>query len=137
MFFSRLLLYLQKGFDMEITKVSKDAFAVFAACARTRQYFGISVDPVARGQYKFVWAFKISKDQAVKEGFDRQQVKGAISVDPGFNFWPHCGGQEFVQCGNCGKFFCYYEGASSCPHCGQRIGQITTANEFSFGGGGF
>ena len=51
---------------MNFTPVSKEAFAVLAACSRSREYFGISVDPVGKRQFKLVWAFKMTKDQAVK-----------------------------------------------------------------------
>ena len=47
-----------------------------AACERTKQPFGITVDKICSGQYKFVWAFKIDKEKAQREGdvYKRQVV---------------------------------------------------------------
>lgn len=122
---------------MNFTPVSKEAFAIFSACSRSREYFGISVDPVSRNQFKLVWSFKMSKDQAIREGTDRKQVSGQVYPDENFNFCPYCGGRTFVQCGKCGRFFCYNEEARECPLCHVRIGGIEAASNFSFGGGGY
>lgn len=122
---------------MNFTPVSKEAFAILAGCSRSREFFGISVDPVSRNQFKLVWAFKMSKDQAIREGTDKRNVSGQVFADENFNFCPYCGGQTFAQCGKCGHFICYNEEATECPICHVRIGGITAAESFSFGGGGY
>lgn len=61
-----------------MTTLSNEAFAVMAACERTKQPFGITVDKICSGQYKFVWAFKIDKEKAQREGYGKTNVKGNI-----------------------------------------------------------
>lgn len=61
-----------------MTTLSNEAFAVMAACERTKQPFGITVDKICSGQYKFVWAFKIDKEKAQREGCGKTNVKGNI-----------------------------------------------------------
>ena len=46
-----------------MSKLSKDAFAIMAMCEKTKEPFGITVDP-RNGCYAFAWAFKIKKEQA-------------------------------------------------------------------------
>ena len=64
-----------------MTTLSNEAFAVMAACERTKQPFGITVDKICSGQYKFVWAFKIDKEKAQREGYGKINVKGNIPLD--------------------------------------------------------
>ena len=122
---------------MNFTPVSKEAFAILAACSRSREYFGIAVDPVGKKQFKLVWSFKMTKDQAIREGTDKRNVQGQILTDQNFNFCPYCGGKMFAQCGNCGHFICYNNEINQCPICHIRIGGLQEASEFSFGGGGY
>lgn len=74
-----------------MTTLSNEAFAVMAACERTKQPFGITVDKICSGQYKFVWAFKIDKEKAQREGYGRTKVKGNIILDTEYPGCPYCG----------------------------------------------
>ena len=56
-------------------KLSNKAFAVMAMCEKTKEPFGITVDP-REGCYAFSWAFKIKKEQAKREGYDKTHVRG-------------------------------------------------------------
>ena len=61
-----------------MSKLSKDAFAIMAMCEKTKEPFGITVDP-RNGCYAFAWAFKIKKEQAKSQAV---QIKNAqIKVD--------------------------------------------------------
>ena len=73
---------------MTITPVSNEAFAVLAECEETKKPFGITIDPRGRDM-RFVWAFKIDRSKAHREGFDRKSVNGTISLDANFNGCPH------------------------------------------------
>ena len=44
--------------NMDITPISKEAFAVLAECEETKKPFGITIDPKGSDLH-FVWAFKI------------------------------------------------------------------------------
>ena len=59
-----------------MSKLSKNAFAIMAMCEKTKEPFGITIDP-REGCYAFAWAFKIKKDQAKREGYDKTHVHGA------------------------------------------------------------
>ena len=74
-----------------MTTLSNEAFAVMAACERTKQPFGITVDKICSGQYKFVWAFKIDKEKAQREGCGKTNVKGNIILDTEYPGCPYCG----------------------------------------------
>ena len=73
-----------------MSKLSKDAFAIMAMCEKTKEPFGITVDP-RNGCYAFAWAFKIKKEQAKREGYDKTHVRGVVMYDDNFNGCPHCG----------------------------------------------
>lgn len=46
---------------MSITRISKKAFAIVAECPNEKKPYGITVDPISDKEFKFVWAFKISR----------------------------------------------------------------------------
>lgn len=80
-----------------MSKLSKDAFAIMAMCEKTKEPFGITVDP-RNGCYAFAWAFKIKKEQAKREGYDKTHVRGMVMYDDNFNGCPHCGAKNFYIC---------------------------------------
>ena len=43
-----------------MSKLSKDAFAIMAMCEKTKEPFGITVDP-RNGYYAFAWAYSASQ----------------------------------------------------------------------------
>lgn len=121
---------------MAITPVSKEAFAIFATCEETKKPYGITVDPVL-GRLKFVWAFKIDKAKAHREGFDGKHVNGAIILDDNFPGCPHCGEKRFYICGSCGVVVCWHgQERVACPNC-KKTGTLKTAESFDLRGGGF
>ena len=61
-----------------MSKLSNKAFAIMAVCEKTKEHFGIIVDP-RNGCYAFTWAFKIKKEQAKKEGYE-QTCRSGLSV---------------------------------------------------------
>ena len=123
---------------MAITKISKDAFAILAKCSRTKKYFGISVDPIGRNEFSFVWAFPIDQRQAHNEGFDAQHVHGSISFDQNYNGCPHCGETGFFICGACGMLACYSGNQYKvvCPHCNKTL-SLTESSDFDLSGGSY
>lgn len=119
-----------------MSKLSKDAFAVMAICAKINEHFGITVDP-RKGTYTFCWGFKMKKERARKEGYDATTVRGAIDYDPEFNGCPYCGAKRFYICNQCGKIVCYDgEEYVTCPNCGGG-GIVRVAESFDLTGGNF
>lgn len=121
---------------MDITPISKEAFAVLAECEETRKSFGITIDPKGRN-LRFIWAFKIDRSKAQHEGFAGRSVNGTISLDTNFNGCPHCGSKRFYICDNCKTVVCWHgQERVTCPHC-HMTGTIYAAESFNLKGGGF
>lgn len=121
---------------MEITHLSDKAFATLVICEKTKQPFGVTVDPVG-GKLKLVWAFKIDKEKAHREHFDATHVRGSIFLDKNFPGCPYCGSKEFVICGNCGANSCYHgQRMWTCPSCGN-VGEVISVDSIDLEGGGF
>lgn len=121
---------------MDITPISNEAFAVLAECEETSKPFGITIDPHGR-DLRFIWAFKIDRSKAQREGFADKTVNGSISLDANFNGCPHCGSKRFYICDNCKTIVCWHgQERITCPHCHQ-AGTICRAESFDLRGGGF
>lgn len=119
-----------------MTPVSEKAFAVMAVCPEAKKYYGITVDYLRKGAYKFVWAFPIDKEKAHREGYDSQRVHGSIEMDSEFPGCPYCKSSQFVFC-SCGAVMCWHgQKTIKCPQCGQS-GEITMASAVDIKGGGF
>ena len=121
-----------------MANLSKDAFAVMCTCGKTKETFGITIDPRG-GVYSMCWAFKIKKDQAKREGYDKVKVHGAVDGDPNFNGCPYCGSKDFFVCPRCGHFVCFdgkLDVQVTCPNCGGS-GIVKRAESLDISGGGF
>lgn len=119
-----------------MTTLSNKAFAIMAVCEETKQPFGITIDFIGPRRYKFVWAFKIDKERAHREGYDEHSVTGSVELDPDYPGCPYCGTKQFYIC-RCGKIVCYHgEESVTCPACGQS-GVITEVREINLNGGGY
>lgn len=79
-----------------------------AVCEETKQPFGITVDLIDPRRYKFVWAFKIDKERAHREGYDEHSVTGSVELDPDYPGCPYCGTKQFYIC-RCGKSYAIME----------------------------
>ena len=119
-----------------MTKLSDKAFAIMAVCPEAKKYYGITVDEIHRGAYKFVWAFPIDKDKAQREGYDSQHVHGSVELDTEYPGCPYCKSNQFIFC-SCGAVMCWHgQRVVKCPKCGQS-GEVTAASSFDLHGGGF
>lgn len=120
-----------------MTTLSDEAFAVMAACEKTKQFFGITVDKIRKGQYKFVWTFKIDKEKAHREGYDQTSVKGNVALDAEYPGCPYCGEKRFIICSSCNTFFCHHgQEFVTCPTCGAS-GNVASVEQVNLKGGGF
>lgn len=119
-----------------MSKLTKNAFAIMAMCENKKEPFGITVD-ARDGGYAFVWAFKIKKEQAKREGYDKTHVRGAVDYDVDFNGCPHCGSKYFYIYSSCGKVVCYHgQKVVTCPNCGTSSA-LQSAASVDLSGGGF
>ncbi len=120
-----------------MTTLSDEAFAIMAMCGREKKPYGITVDKVGYGQFKFVWTFKIDMAKARREGYDAKTVRGSITLDKDYPGCPHCGAKDYYTCGSCGTVVCYHgEEAVTCPKCGNH-GEIKTVDAVDLRGGGY
>lgn len=119
-----------------MTKLSDKAFAIMAICPESKKYYGITVDYIRRNVYTFVWAFKIDKEKAHREGYDSQHVHGAIELDSEFPGCPYCGNYKFIFC-SCNAVVCWHgQKVVKCPSCGQ-TGEVIMTSSVDLCGGGF
>lgn len=119
-----------------MTTLSNEAFAVMAVCEETHQPFGITVDCTGPRRYRFVWPFRISEEQARREGYDRHTVTDSVTLDNCYPGCPHCGSRRFWLCA-CGKVVCWHgQPTVTCPCCG-RTGELAATEEVELNGGGY
>lgn len=119
-----------------MTPLSDNAFAILVECPETQKYYGITVDLMRKDVYKFVWAFKIDKDKAGREGYDEKRVHGKIELDSEFPGCPYCKSKQFVFCG-CGSVMCWHgQSIITCPNCGQ-TGEVSAISSVDLKGGGY
>lgn len=119
-----------------MTPVSDKAFAIMATCPKQNKHYGITVDYLRPNAFKFVWAFKIDRDKAKREGYDSRQVQGSIDLDSEYPGCPYCKSRQNVFC-SCGAVLCWNgESVINCPVCGQR-GEVSMVDSVSMRGGGF
>lgn len=119
-----------------MTPVSDKAFAIMAVCPETNKTYGITVDTVSDNTYKFVWAFKIDKDKARREGYAEQHVHGFVTLDSEYPGCPYCKSKQFIFC-SCGAVMCWHgQSVVTCPSCGYH-GEVSAASSVDLNGGGF
>ncbi|MDE5849621.1 MAG: hypothetical protein K2H38_05725 [Muribaculaceae bacterium] len=119
-----------------MTPVSDKAFAIMAICPEAKKYYGITVDLLRKDAYKFVWAFKIDKEKATREGYASRRVHGSVELDTEYPGCPYCKSYQNVFC-SCGAVVCWHgERVFHCPECGQ-TGEVSTVSSVDLHGGGF
>lgn len=107
-----------------------------AYCPEAKKHYGITVDYVGDNAFKFVWAFKIDRDKARREGYDTTHVHGSIILDDEYPGCPYCKSKHNIFC-SCGAVACWHgENMFTCPVCGQ-TGEVSAASSFDLQGGGF
>lgn len=121
-----------------MSKYNKDAFVVMALCGQTKKCIGVTFNPMSSKLYRMMWAFKINRDVAKKEKYDKKTVNGNIEVDIDYPGCPYCGSQSFYFCGSCGKMVCYDGGSEvvTCPNC-CNTSKVQVSYNFNIEGGGY
>ena len=119
-----------------MTPISDKAFAVMAVCPEANKYYGITVDYIRENAYKFVWAFKIDKDKAQREGYASRCVHGSVELDTEYPGCPYCKSKQFIFC-PCGAVICWHgQPVVTCPSCGH-TGMASSVSSVNLQGGGF
>lgn len=113
----------------------REEMVVMATCQQTKKTFGITARKIDK-DYVFMWAFKLDKVSAQREGFEKNHVKGNIFNDDHYPGCPHCGASTWFQCGRCKRFVCARpeQKIVRCPDCGNE-GEIVCSDSFDLSGG--
>lgn len=117
-----------------ITSISKHAFVLLATCCETKKIYGITVDKTSMG-HSLIWAFPLTKKQALHEGFESTSIYGNIEIDINYPGCPYCGSKQFYVCNNCKSIVCYHgEKQVKCPTCGLH-GEIVRVDRIDLNAG--
>lgn len=111
---------------------------VMATCQKTKKPWGITIEKKG-AVCEFQWAFKISREKAGHEGFDKNSFHGQVNFSNDYPGCPHCGARGFYQCAKCKAIICYPQDigeTAQCPCCGNVAG-FRDGNDFDLKGGGF
>lgn len=114
----------------------KIATVICAKCNRNGKLFGIRTEKKNKG-WTFTWAFPMSPESIVSEGYDKTIINDSIETDSSYPGCPYCKSKSFVRCG-CGKINCY-DGESAqiiCKFCGEK-GTVTSGPWGVVYGGGY
>lgn len=102
----------------------RNVVIVMSRCSWNKESFGIRFEEDNQGNWVSDWAFAVKEAVSKKEGYDKNEIKGAITLDAEYPGCPHCKNRSIVLCSSCGKVSCY-DGSSltvTCPWCGVRNG---------------
>lgn len=117
-----------------MTFLSDDAFAIMAVCPEANKFYGITVDYISTNKFKFVWAFKVDREKAHREGYDAKRVHGSVELDSEYPGCPYCKTNRFVFCG-CGAVICWHgQHVVQCPNCGAK-GEVSSVSSVDLKGG--
>jgi hypothetical protein len=93
-------------------------------CCQSKKLYGIRFEKEVR-DWKYTWAFPLSEKAALKEGFDKTRITGALIEGEEYPGCPYCGSKGFFLCG-CGHLNCWNgQGhTATCQWCGAS-GELT------------
>ena len=115
---------------MAITPVSDKAFVVMACCQKAKKDFGITIDKKSPVLHRMIWAFKLDREKARREGYDSKTISGGLEADKNYPGCPYCGKKQIVFC-SCGSIVCWDgESLFHCPVCGVKgeVGYVESVN---------
>ena len=109
-----------------------EASVITAKCKESGKTYGIRVEKID-GDWIRTWAFPINENEAKREGYDKNVIKGSLRCQSGYSGCPYCGTSGIYQCG-CSRITCYDgENRIKCPWCGT-TGDAQAAGELSIYG---
>lgn len=114
-----------------------EATVIAARCSGNKSLWGIRAQKEDTG-WRFTWSFPLKEDVAKREGYDHTSMNGSFSSTQDFPGCPYCGSKAQLQCGKCGKLFCW-DGKTmmaECPWCGN-TGIVAACGWNNVSGGGY
>ncbi|MBR6295742.1 MAG: hypothetical protein IKR40_04590 [Treponema sp.] len=116
--------------------MKKIAIVITPMCQVSRGLYGIRLERRGNTWFK-TWSFPIKPTSHENFNSDAELDLSEMDVDPNFPGCPYCQSKSLVQCGDCGKIYCYEgESESTCPWCGN-TGMIGDGGWDSVAGGGY
>ena len=117
--------------------MTMEANILLAKCPNAHLMYGIRVEK-RENDWVRTWAFKISEKSAIKEGFDKTNIRGTFQEVDEYPGCPYCGCHDIVVCGKCGKISCFPERVDEavCEWCGNKS-KVSIVDTLSASGGQF
>ena len=116
--------------------MKKTAIVITPMCPHSRKFYGIRLE-LREKTWVRTWAFPIKPSTMKSEDFHSKMDLSNMCDDETYKGCPYCKGKMLMQCGNCGKIYCYTgeTGTSTCPWC-KNVGTISEGGWNSVSGGG-
>ncbi|MDR0846000.1 MAG: hypothetical protein LBN08_00640 [Lactobacillales bacterium] len=94
---------------------------VFSRCSKTKDLFGVRIDPLNENEYVGTWAFKLPEAALELEGYEDTTKSLKLSYFTNdYPGCPHCERPGVFFC-SCGKLNCHIDNESiTCAWCGTR-----------------
>lgn len=98
---------------------ASDVVIVMSRCSRSKESFGIRFEKDDQSNWVVDWAFPVKEALGRKEGYDKNEIKGRITLDTQYPGCPYCHNESFVLCSTCAKVSCYDNTSNwvVCPWC--------------------
>lgn len=107
-----------------------EANVILIKCLKSKKTLGVRIQKMSDGDWYRTWAFKINENQAKREGYDKNDIKGNLYVTEEYSGCPYCGTNGFVQCNKCHKLTCWNdETTMTCQWCGSVMSNIVEATD--------
>ena len=102
--------YIRRGVEARIA---------LCKCKEYKKTYGVRMEKSGEG-WNSTWAFPISTEQAIREGYDTTILKGNLSYTSDYNGCPYCKVKVFTVCGKCKKLNCQIHTGDTftCEWCG-------------------
>lgn len=116
--------------------MKKTAIVITPMCQVSHGVYGIRLELREKTWFK-TWAFPMKPITAERENFQPEMDLSNMDADATFPGCPYCHSKSLVQCGDCGRIYCYEgEIESTCPWCGN-TGMISNGRWDAVSGGGY
>ena len=88
-------------------KSIQEATVLIDKCGECRKMYGIRTEKRDVDEWYCTWAFPIEEKHARNEKYTDNKVVGSIYMDEDYPGCPYCGGESWVQCGECDSLTCW------------------------------
>jgi hypothetical protein len=97
----------------------QNVVVVIALCRKSGEINGVRFEEINKNHWESDWAFKIKAKTANREGYDKAQISGSITLAEDYPGCRYCNAKGLLLC-SCGTLICN-DGSQSryrCSKCG-------------------